>query len=83
MQFALHVAKHVSLLKSTRSGQPQLPEVLPAATKTFQSMRYGVEAELWSFVKFEDVFVYLRGSKSLEIPNEWKELIPKAFPVPE
>ena len=58
MQFALHVAKHVRLLKSTCSGQPQLPELLPAATSTFQSMRYGVEAELWSFVKFEDVFVY-------------------------
>ena len=81
MRFACHVADHLEKLKMTGQGQPELPEVLPAATDTFRAMSYNTNSELWSNANLRDCFVYLRGSTRLKVPEKWQTLVPKSFPL--
>ena len=68
-------------LARSACGQPTLPDPLPDALETFQSMSWGQESELWQFAKLSEVFFYIRGSKRLRIPEKWAPFIPKAFPA--
>ncbi|CAE7211820.1 unnamed protein product [Symbiodinium necroappetens] len=58
-------------LARSACGQPTLPDPLPDALETFQSMSWGQESELWQFAKLSEVFFYIRGSKRLRIPEKW------------
>ena len=80
MAFGRHLAnKFQDMLEGPRS-KVELPENVPPALETFQSMTYGSDPDLWFFSNLKDVFKYLRGGKTLEIPAEWKPLIPRSFP---
>ena len=61
-------------------GQPPLPDALPDALTTFQSMSWAEDSELWQYVDLCEVFTYLRGGKRLRIPERWASSIPKSFP---
>ena len=39
-------------------------------------------ADVWHDAKMEEVLLYLRGSKNLSIPPEYKEYIPVSVPCP-
>ena len=80
MRFACFLADRCELLKDTAEGCPTFPESIPSALESFEAMEYGQEAELWSFVNLEEVFEYLRGCKRLQVPPEWKRVVPRAFP---
>lgn len=45
-------------------------------TQLFAEMEFG---DLWPDAKMLDVVIYLRGSKALRIPEEWKALVPNKF----
>ena len=81
MAFARKLVELNEDLKRSCTFRPVLPHPVPAAQQTFSEMQYGQEAELWQFVELRQVFTYLRGGKSLRIPEEWKGLVPKAFPA--
>lgn len=84
MKFCRHVASLFPELKAGASGQQQLPALLPSALESFDAMEYGEvggSPSLWSFANLQDVFIYLRGGKSLSVPPEWRGAVPKAFPV--
>ena len=51
----------------------------PLATETMQ-LTWDHDKDLWEFVDFEELFVYLRGSKNLRIPDGWKDIIPRRIP---
>ena len=74
------VSMNADLTRSS-CGQPVLPDPLPDAVETFQSMSWGQESELWQFAELSKVFLYIRGSKRLRIPEKWAPFIPKAFPA--
>jgi hypothetical protein len=38
------------------------------------------DPELWQFVDFQEIFVYLRGSTRLSLPDIWKSVIPRKLP---
>lgn len=78
MPFARAVCDLIEQMKSTACGQPQLPHHgrVPSAWETMQ-MTWAVNAELWGYVDFAEVFGYLRGSTKLRIPDEWYGIIPK------
>ena len=80
MPFARALARMSGDLKKTGKGQPPLPDVVPKAWETFEAMAWGEQPELWQYVNLSSVFTYLRGGKSLSIPEEWAGLIPKSFP---
>ena len=82
MQFACFLTERCELLKKSAEGQPEFPEVAPPALETFQSMTYGEALELWSFTNLHEVFCYIRGSTRLQIPPEWKPVVPRAWPSP-
>ena len=84
MKFCRHVANLFPELIAGASGQQELPAVLPSALESFNAMEYGEASDsppLWSFANLQDVFIYLRGGKSLSVPPEWRGVVPKAFPV--
>ena len=65
----------VEELKKSRAGQPEIMGEVPSAMEVM-SWKWDCDPELWQFVDFKAVYSYLRGSKSLAIPNEWRPLIP-------
>ena len=78
--FAKKLASLDKPLKSSCRGRPPLPEDLPAAIETFSGMSFGEQSELWRFVDLESVYIYLRGGQKLNIPPEWRHLVPNAYP---
>ncbi|CAK9063979.1 unnamed protein product [Durusdinium trenchii] len=73
-QFARQVVDLYEDLVRTPRGLPHLPIHVPAALDTFQAMSDHCDLE---FVELEPVFNYLRRSKHLVIPLEWRDHIPK------
>ena len=75
--FAKTFASLYPEMKRSCYGQPKLPEVIPAASETFASMSWGTDQDLWSFANLASVFKYLRGGEALNIPVDWRPLVPK------
>lgn len=63
-------------MKATAKGQPQLPAVVPTALDCFQQWPSRDETGEWPFVGFGELLNYLRGSRKLRIPPEWRGIIP-------
>ena len=80
MRFARHLASNAEDLKKAGAARLAVPKNLPLAMETFESMQYGVNSELWTCAELASVFNYVRGGRKLQIPSEWKHLIPNAFP---
>ena len=80
MQFGRHLANNCEALKAACESKPLIPSDIGQATEIFESMQYGVKPELWAFADLKSVFKYLRGGKSLNLPHEWKHLVPRSWP---
>ena len=65
-------------LKSTRLGQPQLPDKLPAAIDTFKKLEMS-DHNVWRHMDLSSVYTYLRNNRKLKIPAEWRAFVPKSF----
>ena len=81
MRFARHLAQSAEKLKEGCRARISTPDVVQPAIETFQEMSYGSAPELWAFAGLADVFCYLRGGKKLELPQEWRSVIPSTFPT--
>ena len=75
MPFARTMCDLVEQLKASRMGQPQIHGPIPSAMDVM-GWEWPSDSQLWQFVDFSQVFTYLRGSKSLAIPVEWRTLVP-------
>ena len=78
MPFAYYVARMHPELIGTAMGRPGVPEEIPSALETFRGMKFGQHAGLFDYANFAEVYIYLRGGRGLEIPNqEWRDQLPK------
>ena len=77
MAFARFLIDLLEEMKATAMGQPKLPEVVPTALETF-SMEWHTE-DVWGAAEIPELFQYLRKAKSLQIPQEWEAVVPKAL----
>lgn len=62
-------------LTGSARGRAALPSKVPAAIDSFLGMPEKTNA--LEFARLDLVFNYLRRGKNLEIPMEWKHLVPK------
>lgn len=75
--FAQALCHLIEDIKRNCRGQPQhVGGQTPTALSVMQS-EWSSESHLWSFVNFAEIFNYLRGSTKLQIPHEWRSIIPK------
>jgi len=78
MKFARAVLDLVEPLKQGARGQPSLPDGgAPPALYTMTQFEWPVPAGLWKYADFAETFNYLRGSKRLVIPEEWRDVVPR------
>ena len=75
MAFARAVVDLIEDMKESCAGQPQLPAVTPSVLETL-GMEWHADSDLWNFVGFDELYKYLRGSKRLKIPPEFRPFIP-------
>ena len=73
LQFARELVDLYHELVHSARGQPALPEHVPPAIQSYNSLPETVGL---GFAGLESVFNYLRRNRSLQIPHEWKEHIP-------
>ena len=59
MPFARKIASMRDAMKASCLGLPKLPDVVPSALQTFQSMSWCEQSELWQYGNLREVFVYL------------------------
>ena len=77
MAFARAMVDMVEDLKPGAKGKPELPaQGAPPALYTMTQLEWNTPADLWTFADFDQLFTYLRGSKRLRIPLEWRNVIP-------
>ena len=62
-------------LKESACGAPALPKLVPSALDCFRGPWFRDPRE-WQYVNFGEVYDYLRGSRKLEIPPNWRGIIP-------
>lgn len=77
MPFARAVTDQIERMKMSRRGCPELPASVPTALHTITCLEWPESSEFWQFAGLKDLYFYLRGAASLEIPEEWKPYIPK------
>lgn len=76
MAFARAVADRVEMMKSTRSGVPELPATKPTAFEIISSDDWP-DCGSWDFAGLAPFYEYLRGCKYVKIPEEYKPFFPK------
>ena len=82
-QFASAIAEIYDDLKTSSLGCPVLPETLPAGTTMFEENPTASEVtDLFEWADLGAVYDYLRGCKSLQMPQEWRSLFPVRETVP-
>ena len=66
-------------LTSSACGRAQLPErkMIPPAMESFKAMAHSRNVSGLQFAGLDEVYRYLRRSKKLVIPFEWRHLVPK------
>ena len=77
--FAATMGNLVEEMNATSRGQPQINGQIPHAVDTMK-LEWESDPELWQFVDFQEIFVYLRGSTRLSLPDIWKSVIPRKLP---
>lgn len=77
--FAATICNLVEKMKATACGQPQISGPVPDAVDTMR-LEWECDPELWQFVDFHEIFVYLRGSTRLSLPEIWQSVIPRKLP---
>ena len=65
-------------LTTCRACPPALPAVVPPARESFQALPE--EGFDLGYAQLKDVYNYVRRGKHLNIPNEWRGLLPRPGP---
>ena len=80
MPFARALIDKVEDMKRTARGQPALPMEVPSLLETLSAPWPSTELDCeCEFAGFGEVFNYLRGNRKLQIPDEFRGIIPKAL----
>lgn len=75
--FGLKMVDLYEPLLSAKTGIPTLPDRVPSAAESFAEMSFGEGADaLWAEAGLQEVCHYLRGGKSLDIPNHFRAILP-------
>ena len=75
MNFALRMVRLRQRLHLAKPGRAAPPANLDAK-ELFASDSF---ADIWEDARMPEVLAYLKGNKSLEIPPEWRGLLPTAI----
>ena len=73
-EFGSKVVQLFNQLISEKMGMPELPPVTPTSAETFASMSY---EDVWPEAHMSSVAHWLRAGTHLEIPAEFRGLLPK------
>lgn len=79
IRFGFKMVDLYDSLTTSARGRAILPTEVPNAMTSFENMPDS-ETDVYGAFRFADlmeVFNYLRRNKHLEIPKEWRHLIPK------
>ncbi|CAE7769472.1 unnamed protein product [Symbiodinium sp. CCMP2592] len=76
--FAKNLVQICENLKKHRAGCPQTSEI-PSALDTLSSLPSDYHRAEYENAALYEVYNYLRGSKSLAIPEEWRCILPPGF----
>ena len=61
-------------LITTKRGMPELPERVPSGVETFTHMSF---EDPWQDADVVSCVHFLRGGRSLSIPQEWRDALPQ------
>ena len=76
VQFGLKIVElYLDMIKDNK-GQPTLPDPVPSAEQTFESMSF---EDMWPEADLVSVIRYLRGAKSLGMPDSFRPLVPECL----
>ena len=73
--FARAMVDMLEDLKESACGTPPLPKLVPAALDCFTG-KWVRDSRDWRYIDFGEVYNYLRGSRKLQIPPNWRGIIP-------
>ena len=73
-RFGLATVQLLPKLRTEGEGAPELASK-PDGPAIFNSMSWNTDVN-WDEVRFKPMLVYLRGNKSLALPEEWKRVFP-------
>ena len=76
--FAKHLVQICENLKKHRAGCPQTSES-PSGLDTLASLPSDYQRAEYENAGLWEVYNYMRGSKSLAIPEEWRCILPPGF----
>ncbi|CAK9063094.1 unnamed protein product [Durusdinium trenchii] len=76
VRFGWKTVELMPKLKSRGQGRPVLPETLPSGPEIFNAMSWHTEKD-WSDARLKPVLVYLKGNRSLNLPDSWKAVFPR------
>lgn len=79
LQFAFAVRDLIPTMKRYRSGQPDVPQTQwwPTALDIYREP-WGT-TDVFQFADIASLYAYLRKSKKLKIPDEWRHLVPDSL----
>lgn len=72
-RFGLQLVSLFENLLADKSGAPQAPSKIPSAEATFSSTKF---CDLWEEADMVSVCCWLRGSKNIDIPATFRDLLP-------
>ena len=75
LRFGLRMLRLLPQLQKAKASMQPVPSDLDAKT-VFASSTF---ADLWSDAQMEDCIRYVRGNRSLAIPEEWRAMLPDAL----
>ena len=75
MKFGLRMVRLRQRLKKERASRA----IPPADLDPKQIFASGTFSDIWEDAQMPEVLAYLRGNKSLQIPADWRELLPTAL----
>ena len=81
MTFGLEMVRVCEHLKANRRGCPEAPEGCSGIQVLTDMLDDDKMVDWYDFGNAElaDVLVYLRGSRSLRMPPEWRLILPRDF----
>lgn len=73
-RFGMRLVDLWAKMITDKHGMPELPDTVPTAAETFQSLDF---SDMWEESNLKSVCHWLRGGKNLTIPLHFRNLLPK------
>ena len=81
MAFAKQMVNICESLKQHRAGCPKTSDMIPSGLDTLASLPSDYQKAEFGNAGLWEVYNYMRGGKALNIPEEWRCVLPAGFLV--